>query len=189
MGELQARMFNKKAANPKNKPDQILDAIGPKPGQSIADIGSGGGYFSLRFAEAVGEEGKVYAVDENEEYLDFIKRNAEEKNLRNVIQVVASEGGMSLPEGALDLVFLRNVTHHIKDRIAYFKLLRRHLKPNARVAIIEYEPGKRFSFRRLFGHHVSKEAIAREMKEAGYLLEKDFGFLSEQHFSIFRVSN
>ena len=58
MGGLQAKMFNRKAANPKNKPDQIFDAIGLKPGQSVADIGSGGGYFSLRFAAAVGETGK-----------------------------------------------------------------------------------------------------------------------------------
>jgi arsenite methyltransferase len=188
MGDLQAKMFNKKAANPKNKPDQILDALDLRSGQLIADIGSGGGYFSLRFAETVGKTGKVYAVDENQEYLDFIRRNAEDKNLHNVILVRALKGGMSLPGQALDLVFMRNVTHHINDRIAYFKLLRKHLKSHGRVAIIEYRPSRAFSFRGLFGHHVSREVIAREMSEAGYVLEREFDFLPEQHFSIFKAA-
>jgi len=65
MRNFQAKMFNKKASNPKNKPDQILRAIALIPEQSIADIGAGGGYFSLRFAEIIGGEGKVYVVDTN----------------------------------------------------------------------------------------------------------------------------
>jgi len=56
-------------SNPKSKPDQILEAIALKPGQNIADIGSGGGYFSLRFAKIVGQEGKIYAVDANQDFL------------------------------------------------------------------------------------------------------------------------
>jgi len=59
MADIQAKMFNKKASDPRNKPDQIIEAIALKPGQSIADIGSGGGYFSLRFAEMIGKEGRV----------------------------------------------------------------------------------------------------------------------------------
>ncbi|RLE07622.1 hypothetical protein DRJ00_07785, partial [Candidatus Aerophobetes bacterium] len=81
MKNLQAKMFNKKASNPKNKPDQILEAIALKPGQSIADIGAGGGYFSLRFAEMVGKKGKVYALDTNPGFLEFIKNSAKEKKL------------------------------------------------------------------------------------------------------------
>jgi arsenite methyltransferase len=187
MSELQAKMFNKKAGNPKNKPGQILDVINLKLGQSVADIGSGGGYFSIRFAVAVGETGKVYAVDENQEYLDFIKQNAKERNLHNIILISASEGGMDLPEKALDFVFMRNVTHHITDRAAYFKALHKYLKPGGRVAVIEYKRGKTISFRRLFGHHVSEETIAKEMHAAGFSLEKRLDFLPEQHFSIFKL--
>jgi len=74
-----ARMFNRKASNPKNKPDQIIEAIPLKSGQNIADIGSGGGYFSLRFAKIVGEKGKVYSVDTSPDLLEFIKNSANEK--------------------------------------------------------------------------------------------------------------
>ena len=189
MGELQAKMFNKKAANPKNKPDQILNAIGLKRGQNIADIGSGGGYFSLRFAEIVGEKGKVYAIDEKQEYLDFTKRSAEEKGLHNLMVISASESGLNLSEKSLDVIFMRNVAHHISDRTAYFKGLRNHLMPGGRVVVIEYKRGKPISFRRLFGHHVTKETIVREMDEAGYSLEEEFDFLPEQHFSIFKATS
>lgn len=75
MSEWKAKMFNKKASDPRNKPDQVIEAIGLNKGQSIADIGAGGGYFSLRFAELVGVNGKVYAADINQEFLDFIKNS------------------------------------------------------------------------------------------------------------------
>lgn len=77
---MQAKMFNRKASDPKNKPDQILRILGLQPGQNVADIGAGGGYFSLRFAELIGKEGKVFAVDTNSKFLEFIKNSAREKN-------------------------------------------------------------------------------------------------------------
>ena len=186
MKNLQAKMFNKKASNPKNKPDQILEAIALKPGQSIADIGAGGGYFSLRFAEMVSGKGKVYALDTNPDFLEFIKNSAKEKKLNNVITNLATEDRLDLPEKSLDFIFMRNITHHISNRVKYFKNLKKFLKPDGKIIIIEYKPSKSFSFRGLFGHHVAKETIIREMKEAGYLLEKEFVFLPEQHFTIYR---
>ena len=69
----QAKMFNRKASDPKNKPDQILETLTLQLGQNVADIGAGGGYFSLRFAEAVGNEGHVFAVDTDSNFLEFIK--------------------------------------------------------------------------------------------------------------------
>ena len=71
MANFQAKMFNRKASDPKNKPSQIIESVALKPGQSIADIGSGGGYFSLEFAKIVGEEGRVYAVDTKPELLEL----------------------------------------------------------------------------------------------------------------------
>jgi len=186
MKNLQAKMFNKKASNPKNKPDQIVEAMALKPGQSIADIGAGGGYFSLRFAEMVGKKGKVYALDTNPGFLEFVKNSAKEKELNNVITNLATEDRLDLPEKSLDFIFMRNITHHISNRVKYFENLKKFLKPDGKIIIIEYKPSKSFSFRGLFGHHVAKETVIREMKEAGYLLEKEFDFLPEQHFTIYR---
>ena len=64
----QAKMFNRKASDPKNKPDQILKALALQPRQNVADIGAGDGYFSLSFAEALGREGHVFAVDTNSDF-------------------------------------------------------------------------------------------------------------------------
>ncbi|RLI92258.1 MAG: methyltransferase type 11 [Candidatus Altiarchaeales archaeon] len=189
MTNLQAEMLNKKASDPKNKPDQIIEAIALKHGQSIADIGSGGGYFSLRFAKMVGKEGRVYAVDIKPEFLEYVKNSAREEGLDNVIPMLVSGDKLDLPEKGLDLIFMRNVTHHIPNRVEYFKSLKRFLKPNGRIAIIEYKKGKIFTFRRLFGHYVPKETIIQEMEEAGYLLKREFDFLPEQHFTIYAVKN
>jgi len=187
MANFQAKMFNKKASDSKNKPDQIIEAIALKPGQSMADIGSGGGYFSLRFAKIVGEEGRVYAVDTKPEFLGYVKNSTKEKRLDNVIPTLVSGDKLDLPEKSLDLIFMRNVTHHILNRIEYFKSLKRFLKPDGRIAIIEYKKGKIFTFRGLFGHYVPKETIVQEMEEAGYLLKKEFNFLPQQHFTIYAV--
>jgi len=184
MKSFKAKMFNRKAADSRNKPDQIIEAIGLKLGQSIADIGAGGGYFTLRFAEIVGERGKVYAVDTNPRFLQFIKSKAGENGLNNIVTIL-TEDKLDLPEKSLDLIFMRNVTHHISNRVEYFKSLKRFLKPDGRIAIIEYKKGKIFTFRGLFGHYVPKETLIQEMEEAGYKLEKALDFLPEQHFTIY----
>jgi arsenite methyltransferase len=182
--DFQAKMFNKKASDPKNKPDQIIKTLALQPGQTAADIGAGGGYFSLRFAEAVGKEDRVFAVDTNSDFLEFIKESTREKELNNVDTVLAAENRLTLPE-SVDLIFMRNVCHHIPNRVEYFTELRRILKPNGRIAIIEYRRGSGFGFRRMSGHFVPKELIVAEMNKAGYQLKEDFDFLPEQSFTIF----
>jgi len=180
-------MFNRKASYPKNKPDQILRTLSLQPGQNVADIGAGGGYFSLRFAEVVGREGRVYAVDTNSGFLEFIKENAKERGVDNVETILVAGEDLALPERSLDLVFMRNVCHHLTNRVEYFGKLRRFLKPEGRVAIIEYERAKPFTFRGIFGHYVPREIIIEEMKEAGYRVNRKFDFLPEQSFTIFSL--
>ena len=189
MANFQAKMFNKKASDPKNKPDQVIEAIALRPGQSIADIGSGGGYFSLQFARIVGKDGRVYAVDTKPEFLEYVKNSARKEGLNNVISTLVLGDELDLPEKSLDMIFMRNVTHHIPNRVEYFKNLKRFLKPDGRIAIIEYKKGKVFTFRRLFGHYVPEETIIQEMEKAGYSLEREFDFLPEQHFTIYAVKN
>jgi len=184
----QSKMFNRKASDPKNKPDQILKALALQPGQNVADIGAGGGYFSLSFAEAVGRKGRVFAVDTNSGFLEFIKESTKERGLDNVETFLATEDGMTLPE-SVNLIFMRNVCHHISNRVEYFTKLKEKLKPEGRIAIIEYKRGGGFSFHRMFGHFVPKEIIVAEMNKAGYRLKENFDFLPEQSFTIFSLPN
>ena len=179
-------MFNKKAAAEKSKPDEILRALNLQPGQKVADIGSGGGYFSLRFAEAVGASGQVFAVDTKSEFLDHIRNNASKKGLTNIKTVQIAEGEVSLPDNSCDLIFLRNVYHHLEDRVEYMKKFKSKLSPRGRIAVVEYKPGGSiFHFRRFFGHNVPKDKIISEMESAGFRKSEEFDFLPEQSFTIF----
>jgi len=167
MRNIKAEMFNRKASDPKNKPDEIVEALALQQGQMVADIGAGGCYFSLRFAEAVGKNGRVFAVDTNPNFLEFIKNSAKEKKLNNIEVILAMEDNPTLPEQSMDLIFMRNVSHHLPNRVEYFKRLKGALKLDGRIAIIEYRAGGgRFSFHRKFGHYVPKETITAEMKDA-----------------------
>ena len=181
----QAKMFNRKASDPKNKPDHILETLELQPGQTVADIGAGGGYFSLRFADAVRERGKVYAVDTNAKFLEFIRDQAQERGLPNLETFLATEETLVLPAHSLDLIFMRNISHHLQNRAKYFRELRRLLTPHGRIALIEYSHPRRLSFRGISGHYVPKEILLKEMREAGYTLQKDLSFLPEQSFTIF----
>lgn len=187
MENRQAERFNKKASDPKNKPDHIIKTISLKQGQSIADIGAGGGYFSLRFAEIVGKNGRVYAVDTNQKFIEFIRKTAREKRLTNIYPLLVTEDKSDLAEKSLDAIFMRNVTHHLSNRTQYFIKLKRSLKPDGRIIIIDYKPSKSFSFPGILGHHVAKDTIMQEMKDAGYVLEHDFDFLPKQHFTLYSI--
>jgi ubiquinone/menaquinone biosynthesis C-methylase UbiE len=181
-----AKMFNREAANPKNKPEEILKTLALQQGERIADIGAGGGYFSLKFAEAVGIQGVVYAVDTDSGKIEFIRKSVAEKGLGNVQVVLADKESVPLPE-KIDLIFLRNVYHHISNRVEYFAKLRDSLKPDGRIAIVEHNPGGHFSFHRIFEHHVTRETIVEEMTKAGYSLGENIDFLPEQSFMIFSL--
>ena len=181
-----ARMFNIEAANPKNKPEEILKTLALKQGQKIADIGAGGGYFSLKFAQVVGKQGAVYAVDIDPGKIEFIRKNAVEKGLDNVHLILAGRESPTLPE-KIDLIFLRNVFHHISNRVQYFAKLKESLKPDGRIAIVEHNRGGRFSLRRIFERRVTRETVVEEMTKAGYSISENIDFLPDQSFTIFSM--
>ena len=187
MSSRRAEMFNKRAANPKFKADQIIETLALKNGQTIADIGSGGGYFTYKFAKAVGENGRVYAVDTNQEFLDFIKKEEAKQGLNNIITVLTLSEYPDLPKHTFDYIFMRNMTHHLPNRVEYFKGLKEILKLDGKIVVIEYDGRGGFSFHKISGHFVPKQTLIDEMKEAGYKIYKSFDFLSEQSFTIFQI--
>ena len=174
-------MFNRKAAKPKSMATRVVKKLGLKKDMTVADIGAGGGYFSFLFAKKVEQ---VYAYDLNPEFVAFIMDHCEEEGIKNVRAKFVKESG---PEenGKFDLVFIRNVCHHIPKRTKYFKGLKRALKLDGRLVIIEYRKGKGFSFHSLFGHNVEKETLVREAGKAGFELKSDYDFLPEQNFLVF----
>lgn len=181
-----AKMFNSKAARKKNKAEQILTTLCIQPGQTIADIGSGGGFFTMLFSRQVGTKGNVYAVDTNKEFLEFITSQATKQNRENITTIPTTEHSIPLPPHSIDLLFFRNVYHHLQNRTAYFSKAKQLLTPQGQVAIIEHLPkGSRLSFHRRCGHNVPKEIIIEEMSKAGYTVSASFDFLPTQSFTIF----
>jgi arsenite methyltransferase len=179
-------ILNKEASSAGSKPDEIIASLGIGEGDVIADIGSGGGYFTTAFAGKVGKAGRVYAVDVKQKYLEFIRRKAAREGLNNISCVLGASSGIDLPEAGLDLVFARNVFHHLPDQSDYFRTMIQYLKPGAKVAIIDHKPKRGLSFVALFKHHTPGETVVREMERAGYSLTKSFDFLPDQTFNLFR---
>ncbi len=162
------------------QPDRVVEALGISPGDHVADLGAGGGYFTFRLARAVGKEGRVYSVDVDEGMLKYIRKRAASEELPQVETVLASFDDSGLPAGAVDLVFMSNTFHHISERPAYFARLKSSLRPRGRLAVVE-GIGKGFPK----GHAMPPEEIRNELTRAGYQLSATYDFLERQSFQVF----
>ncbi len=121
------------------KVDEVLAKLRLKPGMVVADIGAGSGLFSRPLAKAVAPAGKVYAVDIQQDLLDYINKRDKEENIRNVQTVLGEFNDPKLPVRNVDLAFINDVLHHIQNRAAYLKALGTYMKPAGRIAIIEMD--------------------------------------------------
>src|SRR4029453_17298548 len=105
---------------------------------TVADVGAGAGYFTWRLAQRVGAKGKVFAVEIQPRMLALIKQDLERRNIANVELVLGEERDPHLPGEALDLVLLANAYHEFSEPEAMMAAIRRALKPNGRVVVLEY---------------------------------------------------
>jgi len=166
------------------QPERVIAALGIEPGDRVADLGSGSGYFTLRLAKAVGPEGRVYAVDVDEQMNAYLRERVEQAGAANVEVVRGRFEDPLLPDGGIDLVLTVDTYHHIDDRPAYFRRLQRDLAPGGRVAVIDYD-GRKGWFVRLMGHTTPRDVLVREMDEAGYEVAEEHDFIDRQSFVIF----
>ncbi|MDJ0847018.1 MAG: methyltransferase domain-containing protein [Myxococcota bacterium] len=168
------------------RPGDVVQALELAPGDRVADLGAGEGYFVPHLSEAVGAEGRVYAVDVEAD----IVRSLEERfppDRTNVEVVLGDFGDPGLGDGSVDLVLIVNTYHHIEDRPAYFRRLKADLRPGARVAVIEpnQDLGGLLSLTLDDGHTSSAPAVAEEMARAGYALDTTHDFLAVQIFQVY----
>ncbi len=164
-------------------PERVIESLSIAPGQRIADLGAGGGYFTFRLASAVGPTGAVYALDVDPDMTAFLERSAAEGDHTNVEVLLVDPAEPELPNTGLDLIFTCNTYHHLEERPAYFKRLKRYLSPEGRVAIIDHKPEG--WFQRIFPHSSRSETIRSEMEAAGYRLRSDYDYLPKQSFQVF----
>jgi SAM-dependent methyltransferase len=123
------------------RPDQIMDALGIADGASVADIGAGAGWFTIRLARRVGPGGTVYAQDVQRQMLEAIKRRVGREGLRNVQTRLGEGSTPNLPKGALDAVLIVDVYPEVEDRVAFLRNLTESLRPGGRIGIVNYKPG------------------------------------------------
>lgn len=166
------------------KPDQVMDALRIGEGSVVADLGAGGGWFTVRLARRVGPNGLVFAQDVQPEMLESIRRRIEREGLRNVRYVRGEPTDPKLPAGALDAVLLVETYHEFSNPAALLRALRDSLKPTGRIGIIEFTmdgggPGPPLSDR------VPPERVIEEAEAAGLKLLSRETFLEFQYFLIF----
>jgi SAM-dependent methyltransferase len=172
------------------QPDAVMAALALRPGERVADIGAGSGYFTRRVAHAVGPTGVVWAIDIAQEMLDYLAARAAEEKLAIIRLVKVERDDPRLPEGQVDTVLLVDTLHYIKERGAYCRKLRPGLAPGGRVVVIDYIP-KPWE-ERPWGpppeQKMSREEVDAAMAEAGLVPVRVHDFLTEQFFVEYRAA-
>ena len=163
------------------KPDQVLEALQLTKNATVADIGAGTGYFTVRIAKAV-PQGKVLAADVEKDMVDYLSERTKKEGLANVIAVQATPESANLPEPA-DVILVVDTYHHIGNRVDYFKKLQGSLKPNGKLVIVDFRmdspdgPPKE--------HRIPLEKATAELNQAGYSLSEMKDFLPRQYLAIY----
>lgn len=166
-------------------PDRVMDSLDIESGDTVADIGAGDGYFSFILADAVGPNGRVYAVEVENDLIEKLGKSVKEMGLTNVTVVKGDFDDPLLPDSAIDLIFLCHSYHHIENRSDYFDRLRKDLDKGGRVAVIDLRPTPLVKLLLPSDHWTTKETMDNEMRLAHYGVEGSFDFLPGQSFTIY----
>jgi predicted methyltransferase len=161
-----------KERDARQKPKELVAAMGLTPGMSVADVGTGVGYMLPFLSEAVGPGGTVFAEDIFPDFLDKAKQTAASRKLTNVQFVLGSSDDPKLPESRLDAVLLLDVYHHIDYPAKVLASLRKALKPEGQLVLVEYHKNEAaMSNGRALQHIRLGEADAeREIEANGFRL-------------------
>lgn len=171
------------------KPEEVMAVLAFNPGDRVADIGAGSGYFTIRIAKAVGPTGIVWAIDIEQAMLDYIEKRLKVEKLQNVQLKLVPKDDPQLPAGSVDTILIVHTYPYIQNRSEYAKKLRAALTPGGRVVIIDYIP-KSWQERPwgpLPHQQVSRETVDAEMAKAGFVRIKVHEFLPQQYFVEYAV--
>lgn len=151
---------------------RIAEVLNLRPGMLVADVGAGNGEFSIGLAEQVGEDGRVYSTEIDEDQVDDIRRRIERAELGNVTPILGNDQDTGLPEDCCDAILLRLVYHHFTDPSPMRESLGRALRPGGLIAVIDFEPHG--GWRRVEGvpdrggHGIRPDDLIAEMTSDGF---------------------
>jgi predicted methyltransferase len=169
------------------RPDDALDAIGVRPGSTVADVGAGVGYFTVRLARRVGPTGKVYANEIQQGMLDRLRKNLAREGVGNVEMALGTESDPKLPAGKIDLILLVDVYHEFSQPQAMLQKMRQALAADGRLVLLEYKKEDPTVPIRP-EHKMSVAEVKAEVEPEGFRLERVQSDLPRQHILIFRKS-
>lgn len=167
-------------------PETVIRVLDVRPGMIVGDLGPGAGHFTLRFARAVEPDGVVYAIDASQETLDDLLEAAVEREITTLRPVLVPRDRLETPE-PVDLLFVSATYHHLPDQAAYFADARRHLRPGARVAILESRREGLLARWQAF-HASSPRQVLRDMTDAGFRLVSTHDIVYGYWYGIFDVA-
>jgi ubiquinone/menaquinone biosynthesis C-methylase UbiE len=160
--------------------NRVMDILHIKPGSTIADIGAGSGWFTVRAAKRVGPSGLVYAVDINPAAISYINDRAKREHLENIRTVQGHEDDPLLPRNSVDSVLLLKTYHEVAQPVRLLQNLRHALRPGALVGIIDRN-GKGDD------HGVDDKVVIDEANKAGFKLVSTYDFVKPDREDYFLV--
>ena len=164
-------------------PDGALDAMNIRPGMTVADLGSGVGYMTLRMAKRVGPTGKIYGVDLQPGMLTELQKNAKAAGITNVESILSEPTDPKLPAGKIDMILMVDVYHEISQPQVMLRKLRQALKADGRLVLLEYraeDPSIPINPE----HKMTVEQVRREIEPEGFHLQTPIETLPRQHLLI-----
>jgi putative heme-binding domain-containing protein len=176
--------LNRIGRDAEERPDSLVNMLEIPAGATVAEIGSGTGYFTWRLAEKVGRNGKVFAVDVQQKMLDLTAETVKKHQLSNVQLVLGGDNDPHLPTASLDLVFIANAYHEFSDPEAIITAVNRALKPGARLVVIEFAEGHPFGPQDK-AERMTINQIRAEIEPLGFELDRVLELLPIQHGLIF----
>lgn len=175
------------------KSHRIFDFLKIKPGDKVADVGSGSGFYTFKFAEKVGDKGKVFALDLADDQLENLRRGAEKLGLSNIETIVSREDDATLPANSIDVAYLCSLYHatyvhsmeYVKDR--FMASLRKALKPNGRLVIVDNEPipSEEGGY---YGPRIAKELLISQLTQYGFRFSAYAQFIPQRYVLVFDVN-
>jgi ubiquinone/menaquinone biosynthesis C-methylase UbiE len=163
---------------------EIVATLGLKPGMAVADIGAGTGLFTRMFSRAVGESGKIYAVDISDEFVEHVEKVAREQKMTNIVGVVCKPDSVALPPASIDLAFICDTYHHFEYPHKTMWSIHKALRPKGQVVLIDFHRIEGKSSDWIMSHvRAGQEVFAKEVSDAGFKqLEDKKELLKESYF-------
>ncbi len=160
--------------------NRVMDMLGIARGKSVADIGAGSGWFTVRAARRVTASGTVYAVDINPEAIQYIDGRAKKEQLNNIKTILSKPDDPQVPADSIDAVLLLKTYHEVAHPVVLLRNLRSSLKPGAKIGIIDRNGSEA-------NHGVSKDVVVREAAQAGYELRDTEDFVKADGMDYFLI--